>query len=292
MHTVSLNECDASDVERVGGKGASLGEMLHAGIPVPPGFVVTTTAFEEFMKTGIISETVAQEILSTYEQLGSPSLVAVRSSATGEDSKNASWAGELETYLNTTKEQLIENIQRCWASINSPRAQAYAKKQSISNLSMAVVIQEMIQSEVSGVTFTVHPVSEDRNLMIIEAGWGLGEAIVSGSITPDSYVVDKRDWRVIESAVNVQEKQFVYSTVSRKNEWVEIAPSQQGRQKFSPSQIIELATLCGKIEQHYQFPCDIEWAYVKMEEARNSEQPTGKFYITQSRPITTLGIRH
>ena len=277
MYTVSLNDCSAQDVARVGGKGASLGEMLHAGIPVPPGFVVTTVAFEEFFDSQKLSDVFSQEVMGEYDRLGSPPLVAVRSSATVEDSKNASWAGELETYLNTTKEHLLENIQRCWASINSPRAQAYSKKHSVVKLSMAVVVQEMIQSVVSGVVFTVHPVTQDPNQMIIEAGWGLGEAIVSGSITPDSYVADKRDWQIIESTVSAQEKQLVYASVSRKNKWSEIPPQQQIRQKLSQDQIIELAKLCSKIERHYGFPCDIEWA-----------RAGGKFYITQSRPITTL----
>lgn len=291
MYTISLNDCRSDDVTRVGGKGASLGELLGAGIPVPRGFVITTVAFEEFLKLGKFPKGFIQEVMSAYDQLGAPPLVAVRSSGSTEDSKNASWAGELETYLNTSKEQLLANIERCWKSLNSPRAQAYATKQLSGKLSMAVVIQEMVQAEVSGVTFTVHPVTEDPNQMIIEAGWGLGEAIVSGSITPDSYVVDKRDWHIVESTLNAQAQQLIYSSIAHKNEWSEIPTPQRTEQKLSSKQIIELATLCRKIEQHYGFPCDIEWAMIKVQSTEYRGEKA-QFYITQSRPITTLGIRN
>ncbi len=288
------------DPNVVGGKGASLAQLLLFGIPVPPGFVITTQVFEECVKSKTISDTLRDEIFYAFERLGSPEFVAVRSSATAEDSANASWAGELETYLNTTKVQLITNIQRCWASLSSPRAVVYAKHHNVDTLSMAVVVQQMIQSDVAGVAFTVHPVTQNRNHIIIEAGLGLGEAIVSGSITPDSYVVDKSSGHIVEVIVNEQERKLVKkiefdeSNTDTANEWVDIAPDHRSVQKLSLDQIQQLATLCMTIEQRYGFPCDIEWALL-----RSSSSPLrqgygvqaegqAQFYITQSRPITTL----
>jgi len=134
----------------------------------------------------------------------------------------------------------------------------------------------MIDSEISGIAFTVHPVTKDKDQMIIEAGYGLGEAIVSGSITPDSYVLDKRDYSLIDINVASQDKQIVKGA-SGGTKWAPIAKAAHSKQKLTGRQIVELAGICVGIEKHYKFPCDIEWAYKQ-----------GKFYITQSRPITTL----
>jgi len=144
-----------------------------------------------------------------------------------------------------------------------------------SHVSVAVVIQAMIQSEVSGITFTVHPVTQDKNQMIIEAGWGLGEAIVSGQVTPDSYVIDKRDWSIMD--INIAKQEKMITKVGKATKTINVPKSKQEQQKLMGKKIIELAQLCGHIEKHYKFPCDIEWAEVG-----------GKLYITQSRPITTL----
>ncbi len=222
--------------------------------------------------------------------------VAVRSSATAEDSAVASWAGELETYLNTTRENVAKQVKNCWSSLFTPRAIFYRHEKKYPpfnppldkgrnggvHVSVAVVVQKMIQSEISGVAFTVHPVTEDPNQMIIEACFGLGEAIVSGQITPDSYVVHKKEMSILDINVGVQSKKLKVKSKKSKdddemNEWIELNESEGGKQKLNGKQIIELAKICQKIEQHYKFPCDIEWAY-----------EGGKFYITQSRPITTL----
>jgi len=204
-------------------------------------------------------------------------LVAVRSSATAEDSKVASWAGELETYLNTTKKDLLKNVKKCWSSLFTPRAIFYRKEKNLhkAKVSVAVVVQEMVQSEISGITFTVHPVIQDKNQMIIEAGYGLGEAIVSGSITPDSYVIDKKNQVIMD--INVANQGTMLVRASRGNKTIKVKKTASSKQKLAGKQILELATLCARVEKHYGFPCDIEWAYAR-----------GKFYITQSRPITTL----
>lgn len=299
------------DVAIAGGKGASLGEMYQAKIPVPPGFVVLAGAFDRFLQeTDLTQEVEAQldkvnyndvasvdrasetirdliydvrfpkdlekEILVNFKKIKSP-LVAVRSSATAEDSSTASWAGELESYLNTTEKKLFENIKRCWASLFTPRAIVYRNEKGMRNthVSVAVVVQKMVQSEVAGITFTVHPVTKDKNQMIIEACWGLGEMIVGGMVTPDSYVMSKRDKSLIDVNVSEQISMLVRGVTGNKT--IKVPAKQKSSQKLSSKQIQKIGEICMTIEKHYKFPCDIEWAFEK-----------GKFYIVQSRPITTL----
>lgn len=308
-YTRTFNEIGRHDAAIAGGKGASLGEMTQAGIAVPPGFVVLADAFEYFLRdSGLheeidsllhqvhrhdvcsvqhaseeiqalilsapIPENLIAEIQEAFKNLDTE-FVAVRSSATAEDSTSAAWAGQLESYLNTDETHLIDNIRRCWASLFTPRAITYRFEKDLHeiHISVAVVIQKMIASEVSGIAFSVHPVTEDYNQMIIEAGLGLGEAIVSGQITPDSYIVEKEPRAIRETSVADQER-ALYRAASGGNEWRAV----DGRaQKLTETQILELADLVARIESHYGFPCDIEWAY-----------EDGKFYIVQSRPITTL----
>lgn len=338
------------DVSIAGGKGASLGEMTQANIPVPGGFVVLASAFDRFLEetdlnaeisarlkevkvedtnsvdkaSAIIRDAIhdhqmpedlQKEIISAYEKLfarssatplirtelmtkATPSwkegdnFVAVRSSATAEDSSVASWAGELETFLNTTRENVVERVKNCWSSLFTPRAIFYRHEKNLIDhyVSVAVVVQKMVQSEISGIAFTVHPVTEDYNQMIIEAGFGLGEAIVSGQITPDSYIVSKSEMKMLDVNVAEQSRKLVKSKVHKviksqkfdkgedfANEWLEITSSEGRKQKLTDKQIIELVKICLNIEKHYGFPCDIEWAFAE-----------GKFYVTQSRPITTL----
>ena len=294
-----------------GGKGAQLGEMTRAGIPVPPGFVVLTSAFDEFLeennlenmiaellknvdvkKTGSVDaaskeirdilskarmpKNVEKEINAAFGGLGAE-YVAVRSSATAEDASAASWAGELETYLNVTRDGLLHSVKKCWSSLFTPRAIFYRFEKNLGakSISVAVVVQKMVDSEVSGVAFTANPVTNDRGQIIIEAGFGLGEAIVGGLITPDNYVVDKAEEMLLDATVNAQDKMIA----KRSGKTVEAKVPKQTRekQKLDGKTIIELARLCKRIETHYAKPQDIEWAYEK-----------GKLYIVQSRPITTL----
>ncbi len=309
-----LQAISKKDVSLAGGKGASLGELINAGVQVPRGFVITASTFEKFIsdsglkneidsklkqvdvhdvndltKTSAIlrdaihdteiPKEVSEEILQKFQELHVP-FVAVRSSATAEDSDIASWAGELDTFLNTSEEHLIENVKKCWSSLFTPRAIFYRHEKNLidHNVSVAVVVQEMIQSEISGVAFTVHPVTENRNEMIIEACFGLGEAIVSGQVTPDTYIVEKKEMNISSVHTNTQEKKL--SLFEHKNKWIALSEQDGAKQKLSFEQIIELSHLCKKIEDHYGFPCDIEWAF-----ANNT------FYMLQSRPITTLKKR-
>lgn len=312
MFTKNFKQLKKNNIPSAGGKGASLGEMINNKIPVPPGFVVLADAFDRFLnKTDLTQDIEARlhkinyndthsvdrasnvirdlihdaklpnnlekEIINEFKKLNCK-FVAVRSSATAEDSEVASWAGELESYLNTTEKTLLANVKNCWSSLFTSRAIFYRKEQDLleTNVSVAVIVQEMVESEISGICFTVHPVTQDKKQMIIEAGYGLGEAIVSGSITPDAYVIDKRDWSMIDINIAEQKKQII-RCLRKGVKWVSVVKSQQDRQKLTGKQIIELAKVCARIEKHYKKPQDIEWAY-----------KDGKFYIVQSRPITTL----
>jgi phosphoenolpyruvate synthase/pyruvate phosphate dikinase len=330
-----FSKISKNDADIAGGKGASLGEMTQAGLPVPPGFVLLAGAFDIFLAETDLNveieavfnninrhdiasvehaaekiqalilgarmpENIKKEIEISFANLGAE-FVAVRSSATAEDSSDASWAGELESYLNTTEDALIEAVKKCWASLFTPRAIFYRFEKEMHNdhVSVAVVIQKMVQSEVSGITFTVHPVTEDYNQMVIEAGYGLGEAIVGGMITPDTYVINKlkvgsdqprvdeqsslrveagKSKAIEDKNVSKQEMMIVRSMDG--NEEKTVGAATQELQKISDEQIIELSKICIDIEKHYGFPCDIEWAY-----------EGAKFYIVQSRPITTLNLK-
>ena len=297
--TKNFKELGRNDAMIAGGKGASLGEMTQAGIPVPPGFVILSTTFDEFIKEADLiqeidsiidgvnhkeihtvdaaSEKIATEIKAKFKDLDTE-FVAVRSSATAEDGADNAWAGQLDSYLNTKEDNLLEKVQHCWASLFTPRAIFYRFEKGLhtTKISVAVVVQKMVNSEVSGIAFSVHPVTEDRNQLIIEAGFGLGEAIVSGQITPDSYVVEKEPRRIIDVNVSAQTR-ALYRVQSGGNEWLDISEPKASSQVLTETQILEFADLIMKIENHYGFPCDIEWAFEK-----------GKFYIVQSRPITTL----
>jgi pyruvate,water dikinase len=311
MLTKHFKQLSKNDTSIAGGKGASLGEMTKAGLSVPPGFVVLASAFDRFLaetdldveveailkkvshkdinsvEKGSVEirdlilnakmpQDIKQEIEKNFRALKTK-FVAVRSSATAEDSKTASWAGELETYLNVTEKDVVKQVKKCWSSLFTPRAIFYRfeKKLNRTSVSVAVVVQKMVQSEISGICFTVHPVTKDYNQMVIEAGFGLGEAIVGGLITPDTYVVHKKDFSLLD--INVSEQKFAIVKSPKGNVNKKLSAKEGSRQKLTGKQIVELAKICVKIEKHYKHPQDIEWALEKK-----------KFYITQSRPITTL----
>lgn len=313
MFTKTFFQLSKKDRAIAGGKGASLGELTQIGIQVPPGFVILSNIFDQFIQEANlvpeieriiqsvdynqissaeeaskeiqtlilnikIKKDIEDEIKEEFRKLNSK-FVAVRSSATAEDGLSVAWAGQLDSFLNTTEENLLENIQKCWVSLFSPRAIFYRFENGLQNqkISVAVVIQKMVASEKAGTAFSIHPVTQDKNELIIEAGFGLGEAVVSGSITPDSYVVQKEPRKISQKTVNVQIKALA-RTKDGGNEWIDLPNNQEKKAVLSDDQILELANLVVKIEDHYKLPQDIEWAFEK-----------GKFYITQSRSITTLG---
>lgn len=272
---LQFNQISKNDVPLVGGKGASLGEMTTAGIPVPPGFVVTTEVYKQFNNQELPID-IQEEILKAFDSLGADR-VAVRSSAVAEDSKTASWAGQLETYLNVPKEDLIDRLRDCWNSIRTEQALAYATEQNISEdqLVVAVVIQKMIESEAAGVMFTINPLNKDTEELMIEAGYGLGEMLVQGMITPDSFIIDKNSLEIKTSEIQTQEIMMIFQ--DGENKEVPVPDEQKSEPAITEDEIKGLANLGIKIENHYGSPQDIEWALEK-----------NNLYILQSRPITTL----
>lgn len=247
MYIKNFAEISKSDVVLVGGKAASLGELTQAGIPVPPGFVITTEAFQKDIE---------KEALSAFDRLNAER-VAVRSSAVAEDSSEASWAGQLESYLNISRDDLISKIKECWDSVKSDRALNYAARQNLpeDRLLVAVVVQKMVDSQTAGVMFTVNPISKDKNEIMIESVLGMGESLVQGLVTPDNFIVDKKSLEVKSKDLQKENEQFV-----------------------DDENIKKLVELGKSIEDHYGSPQDIEWAIDKQ----------GKIWILQSRPITTL----
>ncbi len=258
------------DVACAGGKGASLAAMTAAGLPVPPGFVVPSWVLEQSVDAAPLrvlavagghdaaqalvqaSEPPRQAICDGYERLGG-GLVAVRSSACAEDSEAASYAGQQETYLNVSgAPEVCRRVVDCWASFFSERALFYrARKGSLEDLRMAVVVQEMVEPQKSGVLFTVDPIQRRRDRMIVEAVYGLGEQVVSGRATPDHYVLDR--------AGTCKRERLVNGGV------------------LEAEELAALAELGRSLEERFGRPQDIEWAIAG-----------GKLYLLQSRPVTTL----
>lgn len=298
-----LDQVSKDNIGLCGGKGVSLGELVKMEMPVPDGFVVTTNVYGKFLEengikidlkgvdvedseaVGFVSDEIQklilegkvnhklqEEIILHFNKLNCQ-FVAVRSSATAEDTTRTSWAGQLSTYLNTQKRDLIDNIKRCWASLFNPRAISYRASQRLlgADIAVAVIVQKMVDADVSGIVFTAHPVTKDPDMILIEAGFGLGEAMVSGMVTPDNYVVNKKDLTIYDFKISKQKKMVT------KEGTLDIPEEKQGERKLSEEKAIELAKLCIKIENHYYDPQDIEWALAK-----------NKLYILQSRPITTL----
>ncbi len=317
-----FSELSKDSLSIAGGKGANLGEMFNAGLPIPDGFVVSSGAYFDFIKNngidlliqselenldmedtqklnsaselimktileGVISQNLIEELTDAYNKLcgGNTILdksrevfIAVRSSATAEDLAEASFAGQNETYLNVKgQEMLLQKVKECWASLFGARSIYYRTEQKFDHVKVALsaVVQKMVESEVSGIMFSVDPVSQDLSSLIIEAGFGLGEAIVSGSITPDTYYVDKNTMAIKSKKVAEQKKMIVKAVTG--DEWVEVPASQWKAQKLSDSNIIELAKIGKNIETHYGKPQDMEWA-----------MENNKLFIVQSRAITTL----
>lgn len=292
-----LQDISKGDIFSVGGKGANLGEMLQAGFPVPNGFCLTVNAFDLFMKhnhfdlldlndnelqakmiDAQLPHELEQEISECYVSLGHKTRVAVRSSATAEDLPEASFAGQQETYLNVLGEAaLYIAIKKCFASLYSTRAVSYRKQTNFDtvNVMLAVVIQEMIESEVAGVLFTANPINQNKDQMMLNAAWGLGEAIVSGKVTPDIYIYNKLEHHISSKTLGKKELLIVYDESGIQ----EITTPAKEKEQFclNPKQAIEIFEMGLKIEEHYGCPQDIEWAIYK-----------DTLYLLQSRPITTL----
>ncbi len=300
------------DINKVGGKGANLGEMISHDIPVPPGFCVSVEAYRNYLDennlwdeikneltdlnvedtkklnkaskkikkviiSGEISQKLKKDILAAYRKLDS-NFVAVRSSATAEDLPTASFAGQMATFLNIKGDKkLLKTIKKCWASLFEPRGIYYRETKGFDHLKVgiAVPVQKMVQSQVAGVMFTVDPVTNDESKTSIEAAYGLGEVVVSGSVNPDRYLINKKVNKLEDK--NVARQTWTIKKKGGENKRVQIDRSKQEKQKLPDDKIIKLAEVGKRIEKHYKAPQDIEWAY-----------DGKKLYIVQTRPVTTL----
>lgn len=227
-----------------------------------------------------MSDQLIKDIVLSYEKLGgafNQALVAVRSSATAEDLANASFAGQQETYLNVKGDAvLIEKVKEGWASLFGARAIFYRHQQKFDNIKIgiALVVQKMVESDKSGIMFTIDPVTNDKSKIVIEAIFGLGELIVQGAVTPDHYEIDKKELKILSKKASYQERSLVKKGVSNKE--IKLSKRQGEKQKLSEKEILTLAKLGKEIEKHYYFPQDLEWAIEK-----------GKAYIVQTRSVTT-----
>ncbi|MFE4378893.1 rifamycin-inactivating phosphotransferase [Streptomyces cyaneofuscatus] len=307
-----LHEADATQLALVGGKGAKLGALSRIdGIRVPDGFCVTTDAFRrvvarvpslddrlerlsrsdpddrEALRTlssdirRAVEETaipggLAAEITGALARLGEGTAVAVRSSATAEDLPTSSFAGQQDTYLNVVgPAEVLRHVSRCWASLFTERAVAYRRRNGIDHraVQMAVVVQRMVLPEAAGVLFTADPLTGDRRTATVDAGFGLGEALVSGLVNPDVFTV--RDGAVVARAI-AAEQRAVHAVSGGGTREVEVDPQRQGRPALTDAQVLRLVELGRRIEAHFGRPQDIEWCLAD-----------DGFRIVQSRPITT-----
>jgi pyruvate,water dikinase len=263
-----------ADADQVGGKGLGLGKTAGAGLPVPPGFVVTTQAFRRLRDRGIRSDPrFLHTLKEAYHSLGGGP-VAVRSSATAEDAADTSFAGQQETILGVEgDDRLVEAIERCWRSLFTDRAAAYRARQGVAaaDLAMAVVVQQLVPAEAAGVLFTRDPMDPDGRTMLAEGSWGLGEAVVSGRVQPDRFRL-QRTGAVLEKHLGLKSVRVTKSGEEH------VPPAEQQQFCLSDTALSQLADLGRKVEDFYREPRDIEWAYAG-----------GKFSLLQARPITAAG---
>jgi len=311
-----FSEISKANLGEVGGKGANLGEMARNNFPIPDGFVVTAGAYFKFLEHnkmaaflhemldgldvekseelgkaserlknkiigGEIPADMKQEIINAYKKMknGKQPYVAVRSSATAEDLPEASFAGQQATFLNVQGAmEVVQAVKECWASLFEARAIYYRVSNKFDHMKvgLAAVVQEMVQSEKSGVIFTVEPVTKNRDIVSIEAAYGLGEIVVSGAVTPDAYMVNKKTLQI--ESKEIAKQTWMITKINDQNVHANVAEAEQEKQKLNDSEIIGLAKIAVNIEKHYGKPQDLEYAVAE-----------GKLYIVQSRPITTLG---
>jgi rifampicin phosphotransferase len=304
----------AATREQVGGKGASLARLAAAGLPVSPGFHITTAAYRRFVSENGLQETIlaavsaatadqpasleeasgqigrlftqgsipaeiAEAIRQAYATLGRSDLsVAVRSSATAEDLPELSFAGQQETYLNMRGEAMVlDAIKRCWASLWTARAIGYRARSGIAHeeVNLAVVVQELVPAEAAGILFTANPLTGERDQVMINAAWGLGEAIVSGQVTPDTLVVDSASGIILAQQISEKEIMTVRTSDGTREE--PVPPDKRASAVLTAAQAAELTRIGVQIEKLYDQPLDIEWAL-----------DHGRFFIVQARPITAL----
>jgi pyruvate,water dikinase len=264
VHSRPLADLRAADEAVFGGKSAGLGELIAAGMPVPPGFALSSSAGEEGL----------EEAVARYRELGEPP-VAVRSSAVGEDSAEASFAGLQDTYLWVQgAERVRDAIRRCWASLHNPEAVAYRERLGGPPPAMGVTVQRMVDAVVSGVMFTCNPVSGDPSTVAVNASWGLGLAVVGGEVTPDEYRVSKVTGEVLHRSVGP--KEIEYRPGADGPERREVEAERRGVACLDDERLTALLELGRRVEAHFGGHQDVEWAIDR----------AGKLFVLQSRPVT------
>jgi pyruvate,water dikinase len=317
-HTRQLAELGHADSGSFGGKSSTLGELIAGGIPVPPGFAVSTSAFRAFvdeaglagkiaaemarispgdlesvgaashaiseaMRFAPVPDAVRDEVAQRYAALGEPP-VAVRSSALGEDSQDATFAGQQETYLWVRgADHVCDALRDCWVSLYSSSAIAYrARLGTGGELAMGVGVQLMVDAEVSGVLFTCNPVSGDPSMVAVNASWGLGLAVVGGEVTPDDYLVSKVTREVVREHVHAKDVEYVPDAGGRGAVRVEVPGERREVSCLDAAALDALVDVAGRIERYFGSHQDVEWAI-----ARGGELPASLF-VVQSRPVTAM----
>jgi pyruvate, water dikinase len=301
-----FEDAESFSGEAVGGKFSSLAEIAAAGFAVPRAFAVTAEAYRRFLRENGLEEAaraasdveagkamqaaieaaplparVADLIAEAYVRLGDEVPVAVRSSAVAEDLEGASFAGQYETYLWIRgTDAVLEHVRRCWTSLFSAEVLTYRPGGLASGLGMAVVVQEMVQSRAAGVMFTLDPVTGDRSKIVIEGAWGLGEAVVSGLVTPDRFRLDKVTLEIVERAIADKPQEYRVDPDGAAG-LRPVPADRRGVACLEEAQVSALAALAKRIEQHRRAPQDIEWAVDEGE----------RVYILQVRPETVWSRR-
>jgi pyruvate,water dikinase len=318
-HTRRLDELRAADEDRFGGKSTSLGELMAAEIPVPAGFAISTSAFHAFLAAGgleariagaiaaadpedvagvqaaadairaavcatEIPDEVRAEIVAAYEGVAEEQpAVAVRSSAVGEDSGEATFAGQQETYLWVRgSDDVCHAVRDCWASTFSAPAMSYRAKMAAGRQpEMGVTVQLMVDAAVSGVMFTCSPVSGDPSVVAVNASWGLGLGVVGGEVTPDEYLVSKVTGEVTRRNVAAKHIEYRADPSGRGVVRAEVAAARQTEAVLDDDRLAELVAVARRVQKYFGAHQDVEWAFA----------PDGALYVLQSRPVTATGAR-
>ncbi|MDK1025342.1 MAG: PEP/pyruvate-binding domain-containing protein [Gammaproteobacteria bacterium] len=318
MSVLNLSDVKKTDIELVGGKGANLGELLSHGFPIPPGFIIVSAAYQEIFdsldvrqelagvnelppreqeeiaqrirqefQSVVVPQSLQEKIQAAHDEIQAlqdkPVIYAVRSSATAEDSANASFAGQHDTYYYVNNDSLLRMVKKCWGSLWTDAAMSYRSSQGIEHTSvrMAVVIQEMIQSDISGVTFTANPLTGDKDEIVSESTWGMGAAIVDGRVSPDRFITRRGDMSL--SHRSIADKKFMVPARLEQPDsprLVEVPLELRQKESLTPDQLATVTAWAIKAENHFGSPQDIEWSF-----------HNNNFYMLQSRPITAMGAK-
>lgn len=279
-YAIPFDELHLDQVELVGGKCANLGELTQAGFPVPPGFAVTTTAYER--------DDIDESVAAAYAELGrrvhrADPPVAVRSSAIAEDLPDASFAGVQDTYLWICGlDAVLDGIRNCWASFYNPEAVSYREMHGITRGGMSVAVQYMVDARVAGVMFTLNPVSGDPSSIAIDASYGLGITVAGGEVTPDSFLVSKVTREIVRRQIGAKEIEVVADPEAATTVTRDVPEELRAQASLTDEEIGRLAELGRRVEAHYRRPQDIEWAI---------DRHLGELFLLQSRPETVWSRR-